>query len=292
MNLEQRLRWKYKRYQFDEEQEVILKMKKCQRNWDYSKTIPEDIVNQLLWIATNAPSKQFEAFYDVYYTTDRNVIEDLYRYAWGNTQARTPTSCIRNSAMNANMYMLFVCKQPPTMVCTDNNGSPSKKDSRGRWENGLVHVGIAMGLVMQAATRHGLSTGCNKSNSTGPDCNYYWEKKLGIYEDVVIKKTKKMLYGIGIGYPNEGRPRWESDDNEICIGAGNGHNLTALEETDPNFLEKNPITGETYRKTKIVNIKEHRTAVDPYGDIHEIPEKIEYTVHSTDFRDIKCIKIL
>ena len=108
MNLEQRLRWKYRTYQFDEDQEVILKMKKCQRNWDYSKTIPEDIVNQLLWIATNAPSKQFEAFYDVYYTTDRNVIEDLYRYAWGNTQARTPTSCVRNSAMNANMYMLFV----------------------------------------------------------------------------------------------------------------------------------------------------------------------------------------
>ena len=291
MNLEQRLRWKYKTYQFDDEQETIRKMQKCQRNWDYSKTIPQDIVNQLIWIAINAPSKQHEAYYDVYYTTNRNVIEDLYRFTWGNTQARTPASNVRNSQMNANMYMLFVCKQPPTMENTDNDGSPSKKDSLARWENSIVNVGLAMGLVMQAAVKNGLATGCNKSNGTGPDANYYWEKKLGIYEDVVINKTKKILYGIGIGYPNEGRPRWESDDEEICIGAGNGHNLTALEESDPNFLEKNPVTGEPFRKAKIINIKKQRTAVDPYGELHEIPEKIEFTVHSNNFRDIKCIEI-
>ena len=45
------------------------------------------------------------------------------------------------------------------------------------------------------------------------------KKKLGIYEDIHIHKTKQMLYGLGIGFPQEGKPRNESDDYELVIGA-------------------------------------------------------------------------
>jgi len=38
------------------EQEIIKQLQKCQRNWDYSKTIPEEHIEHFLWIAQNAPS--------------------------------------------------------------------------------------------------------------------------------------------------------------------------------------------------------------------------------------------
>lgn len=276
---------------WEQEQEIILSTQRCQRNWDYSKKIPNNIVNELVWIAQNAPSKQHEAYYDMYYTTDRTVIEELYQSTWGHTQTQNPPSNARNSQMNANMYMVFVCKQPPTMKNTDNDGSPSKKDSPARWENGIVSIGIALGLVMSHAARRGLVTGCNKSHSTGPDCDFYWERRIGIYDDVVVHKTKKILYGVGIGYPQLGKNRWESDDTELCIGAGNGANLTGKDINDPDFLDINPYTGKQYRRCRIVDIREQDTAVDPYGKIHTMPDSIKCRPYSDTFRDVKCIEI-
>ena len=276
---------------WEEEKKIIHTIQKCQRNWDYEKKISENLVQELVWLAQNAPSKQHEAYYDMYYTTDRNIIQELYQTTWGHTQTRNPTSNCRNSQMNANMYMVFVCKQPPTMKNTENNGTDSNKSSPARWENGIVSIGIALGLVMSYAARNGLVTGCNKSHSTGPDADFYWEKRLGIYDDVVLHKTKKILYGVGIGYPQEDRPRWESDDTELCIGAGNGYNLTALDSNDSNFVEVNPYNNKPYRQCKIVDIKTQSKAIDPYGEMHKMPETIKCRPHSDKFRDIKCIKI-
>ena len=276
---------------WEKEKEIILTTQRCQRNWDYTKTISEGLVNELVWIAQNAPSKQHEAYYDMYYTTDRAIILDLYQSTWGHTQTRNPPSNARNSQMNANMYMVFVCKQPPTVQNTDNDGSPSKKDSPARWENGIVSIGIALGLVMSHAARNGLVTGCNKSHSTGPDADYYWEKRLGIYDDVVKHKTKKILYGVGIGYPQDGKHRWESDDTELCIGAGNGYNLTGKHPEDLDFEEVNPYNNKKYRRCKIVDIRSNSYEVDPYGEIHSMPSMIESKPYSDKPRDIRCIKI-
>lgn len=279
-------------YNWNDEQNIVRTMQQCQRNWDYSKTIPEHIVNELVWLAQNAPSKQHEAYYDVYYTTDRNVIQELYQYTWGHTQSRNPASIVRNSQMNANMYMLFVGKQPPTMENTTNDGKDYKKDSPERWGNAVVSIGMALSLVMSHAVKNGLVTGCNLNNSTGPDCNHYWEKRLGLYDDVVVNNTKRILYGVGIGYAQEGRPRWEMDDTELCIGAGNGNGITQLDPNDPNFVEINPLNNEPYRRCKIVDITQQTEAVDPYGDVHVMPASLKCRPHSHEDRDIKCIEIL
>ena len=268
------------------DRDIILQMQKCQRNWNYNKKIPSNIVDELLWVAKNSPSKQHEAYYDVYYTIDRKVIEELYQNSWGNTQTQFPPANARNSQMNANMFMLFVMKQPETIRNSNSDGTLVDTNSRGRWENGIVSVGIAMGLVMHTAIKHGLVTGCNKNNSHGPDCNFNWEKRLGIYEDVVIHKTKKFLYGIGIGYPQENRDRNESDDTKYCIGSSNGNNLTTGE------IDVNPITNKTYRKVKIVDIKDDLPIQkDPYGNVHELPEIIKFRTHSNKDRNINCIEI-
>ena len=66
------------------------------------------------------------------------------------------------------------------------------------------------------------------------------EKRLGIYKECVEKKTHRIFYGLGIGYPQKGRPRNQFDDYELAIGASNGHNLTVKKPTDPDYPDKYP----------------------------------------------------
>lgn len=38
----------------EKEKKLIKQIQKCQRNWDYSKTIPQAHIDYLLWVAKNA----------------------------------------------------------------------------------------------------------------------------------------------------------------------------------------------------------------------------------------------
>jgi nitroreductase len=265
-------------YNWDNEREIIRQMQVCQRNWDYSKEIHPELIDWLLWHAENAPSKQHEAYYDVYWSADRKVIEECSKYTWGSTHSRNPPSTWRNTQANANMYMLFVAKEPETQLNCHADGTLKSNKDPARWENAYVSIGIAMGLVMRAANSLGLVTGCNKSHG---DMNgdMFWEKKLGIVDDVLAGR-KKIAYGIGIGFPQEGRPRWETDDYELCIGAGNGSNLTTYDENDPEWKEHHPVTGKKFRKVKIVDIRTADTAIDPYGVKHEIPDESSIKINT------------
>lgn len=277
---------------WDEEKDIILRMQKCQRNWDYSKNIPPEIQNYLLWVAQNSPSKQHEAYYDVYWSANRDIIQECSRYTWGNTYSRNPPACRRNSQANANMYILFVAKEPETHRNSNPDGSTKSNQDSARWENAYVSIGIAMGLVMQAAQSFGLSTGCNKSHG---DINgdMFWERKLGILDDVLQNK-KKIAYGIGIGYPQENRERYETDETELVIGAANGSNITVLTEEDKNWSERKKLPyphDKRMRKVKIVDILHNKQVVDPYGDIHNLPNEIPYTIHTIYDRKINVTEI-
>tara|TARA_B100001250_G_scaffold410329_1_gene436544 strand:- start:916 stop:1512 length:597 start_codon:yes stop_codon:yes gene_type:complete len=196
-----------------------------------------------------------------------------------------PPSTWQNSQMNANLYILFVGKEPDTNLNCHADGTEKSNTDIARWENAYVSVGIAMGLVMRTAAKIGFSTGCNKSHN---DINgdKFWEKKLGILDDVKAGK-KKITYGIGIGYPKDGVERWESDQTELAIGAGNGSNLA----TDIT-LDKNE-NGKPFRKIKIVNIKENagKQMQDPNGEWHMIPEKADIKINTMRVRHINCTEI-
>jgi nitroreductase len=268
---------------FEKEKETILKIQKAQRNWDYSKTIPKEHIDHLLWVAKNSPSKQHEAYYDVHWTADREVIKDLYKWTWGrtwgNTQNGRPPSMFRNSQVNASMYIVFVCKEPPTKLNSQVDGSPVPNNYLDRWENSFASIGIAIGLILKTAAELGYATGCNKSHNTGVDLDYPWEKRLGIYDDV--KNDKKfILYGVGIGFAQENRPRWESDDYELAIGSSNG-----------NCFSGNKHLNEKQREVKIVDIRSSDKATDPYGNVHELPDKSMTWTNSNRERDIQIKEI-
>lgn len=274
---------KFSNYERSDTMDIIRDMQKCQRNWNYSREISESIIDYLLWIAQNSPSKQYEAYYDVYWSADRDIIQKMSRYTWGCTHSKNPPSTWRNSQANANMYMLFVAKEPETQENCHADGTLKENSSSARWENAYVSIGIAMGLVLHAAHRMGLVTGCNKSHG---DINgdKFWEKTLGIEEDVKAGR-KKIAYGIGIGYPQEDRPRWESDETELAIGAGNGSNLATDLTLDKN--EK----GKPFRKIKIVDIRKHIEAEDPYGNMHQIPHTSDIKINTQKNRVINIIEI-
>ena len=145
-------------YEWNEEMDIIRKIQKCQRVWDHSKPMMKEVIDYLLWTAENSPSKQHEAYYDVYWTADRKVLDELSKYTWGCTHNRTPPSTWQNSQMNANMYILFVAKEPDTKLNCNADGTLKGNEVAARWENAYVSIGIAMGLTMRAAAKIGFAT--------------------------------------------------------------------------------------------------------------------------------------
>ena len=273
MNREERIKHMF--YGWDEEKEILREIQQCQRHWDHKHQPHQEAIDYLLWTANNSPSKQHEGYFDLYWTADRKVLDELSKYTWGTTHSRTPPSTWRNSQMNANLYILWVAKEPWTQLNCNADGTLKSNDKAARWENAYVSIGISLGLTMRAAAKMGYKTGANKSHGdlNGDD---FWEKRLGILDDVK-KGTKKIAYGLGVGRPQEGRPRWESDQTELAIGAGNGSNLA----TDLS-LKKHPWKDKNHRHIKIIDITKDagKTIKDPYGRDHKIPEKCEIKINT------------
>ena len=283
-------------YDWDNEKDVLNTMQQCQRNYDYEKwnkrnsELKEHIIHQLLYVAQNSPSKQYESYFDVYYTADRKVIEEISKYTWGNTHRRQPPSNWRNSQANASIYILWVAKEPSTNLNSNSDGTLKKNTHHERWLNAYCSIGISLGLTMRAAVKMGFKTGANK-NHNDLNGNDFWEKRLGILDEVK-EGTKRITYGLGIGYPQENKPRYESDDTELMIGASNGSRITLTgQETSPSQIKG----GMQMRKATIVDIKgkENTIVKDPYDKEHLLPEKptskINTSLHS--IRDIKAIEI-
>ena len=272
-------------YSFDKERDIILNSQKCQRNWDTTRKILPEVRDHLLWIAQNVPSKQHEAYYDVYWTDNRKVLEELSNYTWGNTHSRMPPSNWKNTQQNASLYILFVAKEPETLLNCNADGSLKDNQHPERWLNSYVSIGIAMGMILQSANRLGLSTGCNK-NHNDINGNDFWENKLNILDDV-SRGAKKITYGIGIGFPQKDKPRYWSDQTELMIGASNGSRITLTDQ------ETHPRTNKKMRKAKIVDITKYagKMVEDPYGNIHKIPEVSLTKINTPRIRKINLFEI-
>ena len=278
-------------YDWDNERKVMLDMQRCQRNWDYEKwarlhtELKTQIVNELLWTATNTPTKQHEGYFDIFYTHDRDTIQEISRYTWGYTHRRKPPATWRNSQSNASVYMLWVAKEPDSTLNCNADGTVKQNTDKNRWQNAYCSIGISLGLTMRVANKMGFATGANKSHNdlNGDD---FWPKRLGIFDEVK-NGTKEICYGLGIGYAKEGKPRWESDEHEIMIGAANGSKITTTNQ------ETHPRTGKKMRKAKIVDMNIHKgqKVQDPYGEWHLIPEKPEFKINSFRNRGIKIEEI-
>jgi nitroreductase len=215
----------------EEEKKVIDTIRRCQRNWDLEKKIPEEHIEHWIYIAQNSPSKQDEAYYNLYVITSKEKIKFLLDQTWGHTMKIAPgnlTGVTRNTQMGANIYFLFTFKLPPTIREIYENGKPydqEGKDYEERMRNGYTAIGISMGLIAQSAARLGYKTGFNTNhgmrNSPG---RKIWHETLG------IRDTERIAFGLGIGYPQEGRERNEHDETEFLVGKYPGTRYSIYDE--------------------------------------------------------------
>lgn len=132
----------------------IIKSQHCQRNWDLSKSMPKEDLDLLVFAATNCPSKQNVAFYNVHVISNRDLIEKIHSTTSGfDYEGKTVT----NSQTLANTVFVF----------TENKGY-------GEWfKNAVINdqthtlerdrqmaTGVAAGYLNLLATMMGYSTGC------------------------------------------------------------------------------------------------------------------------------------
>ena len=228
----------------ENEKQIIDTIRRCQRNWDHSRSIPDEHLEHWIYIAQNSPSKQDESYYNLYVITNKEKIDFLLNHTWGHTMEIAPgnfTGVTRNTQMAANAYFLFTFKLPPTVreVKPDSlryNQTGAEFEERKR--NGYVSIGIVSGLIAQSAAALGYKTGFNTNHNSyarggGPEQTKVWRDTLG------IGSSETIMVGLGIGYPQEGRARNEHDETEFLIGM---HPATRHTVNDPYIL----IDGEQH----------------------------------------------
>lgn len=201
-----------------EQKLTIETIKKCQRNWDLSKTVPEEHIKHFIDLAYNTPSKQYEAYYDLYVLTNKSLIQQLLDHTWGFTQSinkNTSTSEVpsisRNPQMGANIYFLWVKKHPETMRNFNLDGTKRSVNDKGRDGNSHYAIGVSAGIVAFCAAQLGYVTGFSK-NHEHPEFPTFWNDCLN------IPTSNSIGIGLGIGFPQESRKWNESDETELLVG--------------------------------------------------------------------------
>lgn len=178
----------------------------AQRNYDLTKTIPDDHVQLMLDAIKYAPTKQNETHYKIYWSTNRSVIEGIYSRTkyFSVVDSTVPMAangdtpdeyCVTNSQINANLLIAF---------CDDWDQSKARArthiivDDETRKEDLYTHiiknrimdisVGVAIGQLLMTANLLGYRTGC---------CSAFRE------DDVLGVDNTFTKCIVGIGYPTD-----------------------------------------------------------------------------------------
>lgn len=182
---------------------AILRSQHCQRNWDLTKTIPEEDLNLIIDAATQCPSKQNIAFYNAHFLQSRDLIEqvhELTRHPSRHPKYETET----NSQILANLVIVFeendylknikgdIYRNEEILAIKQGKDLDQHHTTLAR-DNHMA-VGIAAGYVNVIANILGLSTGCCACfDSAGI------KKVLGLENEILLL--------MGIGYKNEHKNR-------------------------------------------------------------------------------------
>jgi hypothetical protein len=246
----------------DKQKKFVETIKKCQRNWDKDYTIPANHIEHFIYLATNSPTKQHEAYFNLYVISNKNLLNELYEHTWGFTlpvNNDTPTSevpcCARNPQMNASVYFLWTIKQPDTIRNFERDGTKKNIDHINRKNNAFTSVGISMGIVAFSAASLGYSTGFNKNHSK-PNAEGYWNKSLSIPDN------EEIAFGLGIGIGKKDYNWNETDEHELMIGW-----------PDTFIVDINKVNSYNY------NNKDY-----------EIRKKIKYPAFSLKERNIQVVR--
>lgn len=178
---------------------AIHKSQHVQRNWDLSRSIPEEDLEIIEQACLGAPSKQNVTFFKPYFIQDRPTIEAIHRQTSGfyvqdgvkGGKAPKGDRLTTNPQTLANLLIVFV---------KDFDKEQAKK-STDQWDNDSLMeqdmhtaVGVAAGYVNMTAAMLGYSTGCCSC------CNKDEIQRI-------LNIDEKPLLLMGVGYPDPNKPR-------------------------------------------------------------------------------------
>lgn len=178
---------------------AMIRSQHCQRNWDLSKTIPEDDLDLLKASVTQAPSLQNAAFYRVHWIEDRETIERVHSATHGAPYKIVDGKKIvdPHPREEDHLHEMGDATQSQTLanvvVVFEEFYEPQEwyKEKRildkPRKEDTLVALGIASGYLNLVASMLGYSTGC---------CQSFKHNELK--EALNLENEPLLIMGVGI----------------------------------------------------------------------------------------------
>jgi nitroreductase len=181
---------------------AVMQSQACQRNWDLTRAVEEKDLETLITAATQCPSKQNIAFYQLHVVKDRDVIERIHLQTTGFVVRRSPQlQLTTNSQTLANVLFVFEEYMDLTQqqdadrnqqtralqAATDDKRAAAAAQIR---QDQLLSVGVASGYLALSAALLGYSTGfCSCFDAKAI------EHELGL--------GSRCLLLVGVGYPDD-----------------------------------------------------------------------------------------
>ncbi len=190
---------------------IIKNFQRCQRNFDLKKTIDPNLVNLLIDVGLNTPTKQNLYSFKLIAVQNPNLIKQiaaaarvspieekksLYRLKREKmSRKRQGLSPYHNTQIYANLVFLYFINWQEYTSETRKQRDPSGLDlSKSTYDNLTnLEIGISVGAVGTVANSNGLRTGC---------CKCYAEECIPreILERADVQQEDLRLL-FGIGYP-------------------------------------------------------------------------------------------
>lgn len=191
---------------------AIATAQRAQRNYDLSKTIPDNDLQTLIYAATNSPSKQNEVHYSLHVYTDQTKIREIYNCTKLFSVNKTPeegmfehrdgkfwqdeTRSVYNSQILANVLFVYLAHEGAaiggTHLLAKQNRSSIMNDFYQ--ESKSYSIGISIGELILSANLLGYKTGiCSAMNADD------------VAKVINVDKEPKVL--VGIGFENTGVDR-------------------------------------------------------------------------------------
>ena len=275
---------------------AIYHAQKAQRNYDHSKTIPEDDFNLLIYAATTCPSKQNEAHYRLHIITDQKKIEEIYFHTKnfslfkdekdikeqfsdaGGVWKFDRDKCVRNSQVKANILFAYEDYTGQARggdhILAKNN--PESVTVKAYTRSKDTSIGISVGELVLTANLLGYRTGI----SSGFDSNAV----RGL-----LKSENSIKLLVGVGYENKNINRRIHPD-VLNSEVGEYFRTGNLDENwkFPSFYKKIPIilNGKDYLASESIDLIYKNKSLIVYKSIDHL--KAHFPKRTDDHE--KCIR--
>ena len=176
----------------DNIKDIITQSSWCQRNWDLSKTIPQEHIDILKHAVTNCPSKQNRVFYKALFIQDRETIEAVHASSDSFTIRWDPHEAVTNTQTLANLLVVLIRDHDPSVTArTEKEYAEGTLSGKMKYDEDRS-VGIASGYLALTANILGYRTGF-----------YNTLHNKSVLEELFEVPKNAVLLSVGVGFHNE-----------------------------------------------------------------------------------------